>query len=125
MFFIGIFGTENKEKEIKIIDNLFCKSCNRSIKGRVIKSYRYFHFFFLPIFKWNEEYYVICEGCNTIFSISKDKGKALEKGENIELTYWDLQEIDKYYEYNSACKRCGKVISSEYEYCPYCGNKMK
>lgn len=125
MFFIGIFGTGNKEKEIKVIYNLLCKSCNRSTNGRVIKSYSYFHFFFLPIFKWNEEYYVICEGCNTMFSISKDKGKAIEKGENVELTYWDLQEINKYYEYNNSCKRCGKIVSSEYEYCPYCGNKIK
>lgn len=125
MFFIGIFGIESKEKEVKAIDNLQCKSCNRSTRGKVIKSYSYFHFFFLPIFKWNEEYFVICEGCKTLFSISKDKGKGLERGENIEITYWDLKEVNKYNDYNIGCSNCGKIISSDYEYCPYCGNKMK
>lgn len=125
MFFIGIFGIESKEKEIKVIDNLACKSCNRSTRGKVVKSYSFFHFFFLPIFKWNEEYFVICEGCNTLFSISKEKGKALERGEEIEITYWDLKEVNQYHEYNIGCKNCGKIVSSNYEYCPYCGNKMK
>ena len=125
MFFIGIFGVESKEKEIKVIDNLPCKFCNRSTRGKIIKSYSYFHFFFLPIFKWNEEYFVICEGCKTVFSISKDKGKALERGENIEITYWDLNEVNKYNYYNIACSNCGKIVSNDYKYCPYCGNKMR
>ncbi|MGG7056922.1 zinc ribbon domain-containing protein [Clostridium nigeriense] len=125
MFFIGIFGIESKEKEIKAIDKLSCKSCNRITRGKLIKSYSFFHFFFLPIFKWNEEYFVICEECNTLFSISKDKGKALERGEDREITYWDLKEVNKYHEYNIGCSNCGKIVSSNYKYCPYCGNKMK
>lgn len=125
MFFIGIFGIESKEKEIKAIDKLSCKSCNRITRGKLIKSYSFFHFFFLPIFKWNEEYFVICEECNTLFSISKDKGKALERGEDGEITYWDLKEVNQYHEYNIGCSNCGKIVSSNYKYCPYCGNKMK
>ena len=85
MFFIGIFGVDNKEKEIKILNNIVCKNCNISNGGKLIKTFTYFHFFFIPIFKWNEKYYVICSGCNSIFSISNEKGKAIEKGENIEI----------------------------------------
>lgn len=132
MFFIGIFGIENKEKEIKIINNLTCKGCNRLTMARVIKSYEFFHFFFIPIFKWNEKYYIQCESCRKVFSISKEKGKAIEKNENIEITYWDLQEINNsysngYYKYNinNVCKNCGKVVDSEYKYCPYCGHEVK
>ncbi|WP_195262524.1 MULTISPECIES: zinc-ribbon domain-containing protein [unclassified Clostridium] len=129
MFFIGIFGIENKEKEIKIINNLTCKSCNRLSMARVIKQYEFFHFFFIPIFKWNEKYYVECESCKKIFSISKEKGKMIEKGENIDITYWDLNEVNSTYGYdyniNSVCKSCGKVVDSEYKYCPYCGHEIK
>ncbi|MFU7514338.1 zinc-ribbon domain-containing protein [Clostridium sp. HCS.1] len=129
MFFIGIFGIENKAKEIKIINNFTCKSCNRLTIGRVIKHYEFFHFFFIPIFKWNEKYYVECESCKKIFSISKEKGKLIEKGENIELTYWDLNEINNTYGYdyniNNVCNNCGKVVDSDYKYCPYCGYKIK
>ena len=112
MFFIGIFGIENKEKEIKITNNFTCKSCNRLTIGRIIKQYEFFHFFFIPIFKWNEKYYVEC----------------IERGEDIELTYWDLNEINNDYKYdyniNNVCKNCGKVIDSEYKYCPYCGHEI-
>lgn len=129
MFFIGVFGIENKEKEIKIINNFTCKSCNRLTIGRIIKHYEFFHFFFIPIFKWNEKYYVECGSCKKIFSISKEKGKSIEKGEDIELTYWDLNEINNDYGYdyniNNVCKNCGKVIDSEYRYCPYYGHEIK
>ena len=127
MFFIGIFGIENKEKEIKIINNLTCKSCNRLTIVRVIKQYEFFHFFFIPIFKWNEKYYVECGSCKQIFSISKEKGKMIERGENIELTYWDLNEINNSYGYNinNICNNCGKVVDSQYRYCPYCGHENK
>ncbi|NRY51380.1 hypothetical protein FHU26_001927 [Clostridium beijerinckii] len=37
MFFIGIFGIENKNKEIKILDNLNCKKCNKVFRGKLIK----------------------------------------------------------------------------------------
>ena len=125
MFFIGIFGIENKEKEIKIIEKLQCKSCNNVTRGKLVKSFTYFHFFFIPLFKWNEEYYVICESCRKVFSIQKDKGKAIEKDNSIEVTYWDLKEVNTNYSYTSVCNSCKKIVDSEYEYCPYCGNKLR
>ena len=103
MFFIGVFGIENKNKEIKYIENLNCKNCNNIVRGKLIKSFSFFHFFFIPIFKWNEKYYVICEGCNSVFSIPQEKGKATEKGENIHITYWDLNEVSGR---NNRCSHC-------------------
>lgn len=35
MFFIGVFGIENKDKEIKTLDNINCKSCNKTIVGKL------------------------------------------------------------------------------------------
>ena len=92
MFFIGIFGIDNKFKEIKVLNNFSCKNCNISNGASLVKYYTFFHFFFIPIFKWNEEYYVICNGCNSSFSIPKEKGKAIERGEDIEISYWDLKD---------------------------------
>ena len=127
MFFIGVFGIENKEKEIKVLNNFTCKSCNTLTSARIIKHYEFFHFFFIPIFKWNEKYYVECSSCRRIFSISKEKGKSIERGENVEITYWDLHEVNNAYGYNinNVCKNCGKVVDFEYKYCPYCGNEIK
>lgn len=129
MFFIGIFGIENKEKEIKILNNLSCKNCNSEVTGRLIKAFDFFHFFFIPLFKWNEKYYVICDQCKTIFSIPKEKGKAVERGENINITYWDLQEVYNDYNSNSyynpqKCLKCGNIVEPNFKYCPYCGEKI-
>lgn len=129
MFFIGVFGIENKNKDIKILDNICCKKCNTTVTGKLIKNFDFFHIFFIPVFKWNEKYYIICDTCNTLYSIDKEKGKAIERGENINITYWDLQEV--YQEFNDdknynqiICKNCGGKVDSGYKYCPYCGNKV-
>ena len=108
MFFIGIFGIDNKFKEIKVLNNFSCKNCNISNGASLVKYYTFFHFFFIPIFKWNEEYYVICNGCNSSFSIPKEKGKAIERGEDIEISYWDLKDNNiNRFEYES----CGYKLN--------------
>lgn len=117
MFFIGILGIDNKSKEIKELKNVTCSHCESLGTVKLIKNYSYFHIFFIPIFKWNESYYLLCNKCNSTYIIPSYKGKAIEKGENIELTYWDLNKV------NNTCKSCGKELDSNYEYCPYCGEK--
>lgn len=92
MFFIGIFGIEHREKIIKEINNLTCKKCLQNVTGKLVKQYDYFHFFFIPIFKWHEEYYLICENCSCVFKVSKEKGKSIEHDNDIEINYWDLKE---------------------------------
>ena len=128
MFFIGVFGIDNKEKEIKILNNFCCKNCNESSEAKLIKTYSFFSFlFFLPLFKWNEKYYVICNGCNSIFNIDKEKGKAIERGEKSEISYWDLKEVNNSYEnyYIRKCPKCNRELENDFEYCPYCGEKLK
>ena len=71
---------------------------------------------------------MICNGCNTSFSIPKEKGKAVEIGEDIEITYWDLKEVNNNYRgYYTVrrCHRCSREVENTFEYCPYCGEKIK
>ena len=130
MFFIGIFGIRNKQKEIKFVDNIQCRNCDKGLGGKLIKTFNFFHFFFIPLFKWNEKYYIICSGCNSAYEIPKDKGKRAEKGEDIEITYWDLKPAEAIY-YNDnysatyRCDHCRGIVESNFEYCPYCGTKIK
>ena len=128
MFFIGIFGIEDKENEIKMLNGINCRGCNRVTTARLIKRYTCFHFFFIPIFKWNEEYYVICNSCNDIFAIPKEKGKAIERGEYTEINYWDLKEQGNYggnYYTIKRCPRCNRELENNFEFCPYCGEKLR
>ncbi len=130
MFFIGIFGIENKEKIIRNISKLYCKGCNDYVLGRVIKKYDFFHFFFIPLFKWNEKYYVMYDNCNHIYSISREKGKSIESDKEVEISYWDLKDLEGYnYEegigFRNRCMNCGREVEIIYIYCPYCGQKLK
>lgn len=129
MFFIGVFGIENKDKEIETLNNLSCTKCNKEVTARLIKNYDYFHFFFIPLLKWNESYYVVCDQCKSVFTIPKEKGKAIENGENVQITYWDLKEViidnsNNGYYGERPCSNCGKTVSSNYKYCPHCGAKI-
>jgi DNA-directed RNA polymerase subunit RPC12/RpoP len=130
MFFIGIFGIQNKEKEIKYLNNISCNSCNSESGAKLIKSYNFFHFFFIPLFKWNEKYYVICSNCSGIFEIPQEKGKRIENGEDVEITYWDLKTVETgHYNYGytagSKCSHCGRTVEPHFEYCPYCGARLR
>lgn len=126
MFFIGIFGVDNKERVINESQNIYCKGCNKYELGKVIKKYSFFHFFFIPLFKWNEQYYVIYNECNHIYGISKEKGKRIEGGEKIEINYWDLKDLDGYsYNGGNICINWGRKIEEGFVFCPYCGEKLK
>ncbi|MDS0524184.1 zinc ribbon domain-containing protein [Clostridium sp. SHJSY1] len=125
MFFIGVFGIEDKSKEIKTLDSVTCKCCKTGVTVRLIKKYSFFHLFFIPIFKWNESYYIICNRCNRIFSIPKEKGKAMENEENIEIIYWDMIEVSNDFDIINRCKNCGAEIDKNFIYCPKCGEKIR
>ncbi len=124
MFFIGIFGVEHKQKKVKDIKSFICKECKLEDSGQLIKSYRYFHFFFIPLFKWNERYYITCSKCSSISEISKEKGKKIEKGETEDITYWDIKDVHVANK-REICSVCMNEVENKFTYCPHCGNRLK
>lgn len=130
MFFIGIFGVEDKQKEIKTIRNTSCKNCDGFSGLTLFKQYTFFHLFFIPLFKWNIRYYLVCNTCNVLYEIPKEKGMRVEQGDDTAITYWDLkpeqgQYSSGYDHNNEKCKNCGRVVERHFEYCPYCGKKKE
>ena len=70
-----------------------------------------------------------CNKCNSVYAIPKEKGKALENREKVEIGYWDLQEMHtEYYNNNyferNICRNCGKKLEPNFTYCPYCGKRI-
>jgi len=123
MFFIGIFGISQKEKDFGRVETR-CKSCNLQFL-RIVKSYSYFHFFFLPVFKWNVQYYAICDSCHIVYGISNDKGEAIEKGYKEVLSYWDLKEASSYHSHENRCPSCHREVEGDFQFCPYCGERLR
>lgn len=128
MFFIGIFGIETKNQELKELNSISCPCCHQTVPMTLFKHYYVFHFFFIPLIKWKMTYYVVCSNCEIIATISKEKGEKIEAGEELAITYWDLEPLP-----NStlnleskfkSCAHCHQSIDSTYEYCPHCGTKQ-
>jgi len=124
MFFIGIFGIESKQKEVGYVQEIGCKNCP-SKELKIYKTYDFFHFFFIPLFKWNIAYYAICKNCRAVYEIPREKGEGVEKGYKDVLSYWDLKQSEKSESFPQRCGSCGRTVEPNYQYCPYCGEKLK
>jgi len=124
MFFIGVFGIEQKQQEISDRRNIICPSCEALGSYRLIKVYDYFHIFFIPLFKWNIRYYVKTACCQKIFEINSDLGKRIEEGELVELKSSNLKSLGDT-DMSNICHYCGTTVDPRYRFCPYCGNSLK
>lgn len=124
MFFIGIFGIQTKEKEITAIQNTICPSCEALGSYQIIKTYDYFHIFFIPIFKWNIKYYIRTSCCRKAFMIDSQLGKEIEEGKIVDLRNEDLSGFNMITE-KGKCLYCGAFVDDDrYAYCPYCGKPL-
>ncbi|WP_045164535.1 zinc ribbon domain-containing protein [Caldicellulosiruptor naganoensis] len=131
MFFIGIFGIEEKAKAIRQIDVEICPFCTRKGTHTLFKVYNYFHFFFIPIFRWNTRYFIQTSCCSKIYIITNPElAHDLERGANISITladvelFRDFQTTDHSGVGSDFCPNCGNRVSKNFLYCPYCGQKL-
>lgn len=118
-FFIGIFGIQDKQRTIKEFNNVIC-ACGSLSSAELIEKYTYFHFFFLPLFKWNREYYVRFRCCNRLFKVPEDYVDELKDSSDIDIER--LEEIDSFSRHT--CPNCGAHIDPSFVYCPYCGRDI-
>jgi RNA polymerase subunit RPABC4/transcription elongation factor Spt4 len=123
LFFIGVFGIESKEKEIREIQNKVCKSCGKLTSYRLVKTYNYFHFFFIPTFRWSTRYYLIARCCRAVFEIPPELGRELEGGRDVPIRDEDLTRVGQSYG-STSCPSCGNPVEPGFAFCPHCGTKM-
>jgi RNA polymerase subunit RPABC4/transcription elongation factor Spt4 len=122
MFFISIFGIEQRDKIIAERQNIICPICNAYGRYNVIKSYNYFHAFFIPLWRWNVRYYIQSYCCKKQCALDKDIGQKIDKGEPVEI----YSENIRCGEHNglNICPHCSSHVAPDFQYCPYCGNKI-
>lgn len=123
MFFIGVFGTGFKEKVVGEVVLDQCPHCEGLPQGEVVTRYSYFHLFFLPIYKWNQDFAVYCRQCRTWYHLEPELGHEIEKGTLKTLNFWQLKNGDMG-QAPHFCKGCGSETDPEYLYCPRCGMKQ-
>ncbi len=115
MFFIGIFGIETKNVELKRLAPTMCKHCRGVEAFNLFKHYHQFHFFFIPLFKWKVEYYIVCEACQLIATIPTEKGQALEMGEPVkhyhQFHFFFIPLFKWKVEYYIVCEACQLIAT--------------
>jgi len=105
-------------KQIKSIMGT-CMQCKQNRLLVLLKTYQCFRIFFIPIWHWNEKYYINDDVCGTMYEISE---------EDAILVKYDKKDIGAclkvaVYQTLKTCSACGKTLEQEYEFCPYCGQK--
>lgn len=119
MFFIGIFGIQDKEKVIREFDGVICPECGRFSRAELIEYYTYFHFFFIPLFSWNRRYFVRFRCCNSMYAIDGDYVKEIQNGEGL-----DTNRLVRIGRQENICPNCGSYVNPAFNYCPNCGQKL-
>ena len=124
MFFFGIMGIEDRKKSIKYIQNVICKGCEVMSTYELVKVYTIFHFFFIPLIKFNKKYYLVSRCCNSVFQLSAEIGERIEKGEDIHIDDSYLKEVYVNHNRINLCNNCGREVDGTFQFCPYCGGKL-
>lgn len=121
MIFIGIFGIQDKVKMVKEYNNVVCR-CGLLSKAEVYKEYRYFHIFFIPVYRWKTSYFVRMRCCSDVYQISPEHYSSIETNLDFDSIFnagANLAENEK-----NECVSCKRHIHSDFSFCPYCGRKL-
>lgn len=137
MFFL--FGINEDKVDLGIDQRMRCPFCGRKGNLQLVMTYSVFTLFFLPLFKWNRQYYVRFDCCNAIYALNPEAGRYIEAygDDGIEIEESDLtllqdgspDKVDPFDEspvvsHVKRCSACGSESPEEFSYCPHCGNKL-
>ncbi len=122
MFFI--FGISSRRKEFDFSQAKICEVCGVYGRLEAFMTYSYFSVFFIPILKWNKQYYIRSSCCGSIYTVDEEIGKAIKRGEEVKIEDKDLNPVKDADGSFKTCDNCNYPIEDVFEYCPKCGNKL-
>ncbi len=117
MFFL--VAITQRTKELARFTQI-CFECGQYGQYQVVMTYSVLLLFFIPVFRWNKQYYVQSKCCDALFMLNKEKGKEFEKGQAISLEPKDVVLVSKKF----VCPSCGRKLQSKTTYCPHCGHAL-
>lgn len=126
-----IMGINTGRKQLGEERMVICSRCGKYGRYEVILTYTYFSLFFIPLFKWNKQYFVTASCCGAIFSLDPGTGQRMARGETVPAEEWNLTllqngsgqggyggQIQKH------CLSCGYETDADFEFCPKCGKRF-
>lgn len=92
MFFF-IMGINTGRKDLDFHQMVVCSRCGRYSNYSVFMTYTVLSLFFIPVFRWNRKYYVTTGCCKTTWLLDPEVGKAIARGEKVNITPQDLSPV--------------------------------
>lgn len=122
MFFI--MGITDGQKQLDFNQTILCGNCGGYGRYEVFMTYTVLTLFFIPVFRWNRQYFVRTTCCNALYRLDREVGKRIARGENVVLSDRDLQPLGTGHGSVKRCGFCGFTTTEDYEYCPKCGRRF-
>ncbi len=122
-----IMGISEGRKDFDFNQLITCAICGKYGRFNVFMTFTMLSLFFIPTFKWNKHYYVQTSCCGTIYELDPEIGKAIARGEEVEILPSHLTQVHTNSSYSASYKRChncGYETSEDFEFCPKCGTKF-
>ncbi len=96
MFFIG--GISNGIQQLIYTKLVTPPGDTKGYNAEVFMTYTYFSFFFIPLFKWNRQFFVGIREIDRNFKLDPAVGMRILRDEDIEIRPQDLTEIQLQYQ---------------------------
>ncbi|MFQ7106092.1 MAG: zinc ribbon domain-containing protein [Neglectibacter timonensis] len=128
MFFI--IGISDGRKDLNFNQMVICSSCGQYGRYTVYMTYTALSLFFIPVFKWNRQYFVQTSCCGKVYRLNPETGRRIAWGEQLEIQPGDLEPLSggwqsgQYYHRVKRCMSCGFSTDEDYEFCPKCGRRL-
>lgn len=118
-----LFGIGKGEDDLDLGQKITCPVCGRKAKLEGFRTYKALRLFFVPVYKWDMEYYVRTTCCGTVKKIGKKLGEQIYWGERdtVDVAALRLQPRVGL----KICKSCGFDTTADYRFCPMCGRPFE
>lgn len=116
MFFM--IGITDGRKNYEYARMVVCNACGAYGRYRVFMTYTSLLLFFIPVLKWNRQYFVESSCCGSLFRLDPEIGQRIARGEDVEIRPEQLTPV-----HGRTSKKCacGYVTTEDFEFCPKCG----
>ena len=125
MFFI--MGITDGRKDFTFNRLVTCAICGKYGLFNVFMTYTVLSLFFIPTFKWNKRYYVQTSCCGTVYELDPEIGRAIARGEEVEIQQSHLTRVMEGRGYSvgyKKCRQCGYETTEDFDFCPKCGTRF-
>ena len=101
-----------------------CSRCGHFGRYEVYITGNRFRLFFIPIITFGKKYIVRTSCCDTLYLLDERTGKAIQRGETIEINEQNLQLYREGGVVERSCRHCGAAYTQGAHFCPNCGTKL-